>query len=1192
VLGQEVKMKIKKLEILGFKSFPERVSLSFPVGITSIVGPNGCGKSNIVDAVLWAVGERSARHLRARLMEDVIFNGTNGNKPMGMAEVSILFSNEDGRAPAEYQGYEEIMVTRRFFRSGEGEYYINKNPCRLRDVADLLAGTGIGTNAYSIIEQGKVDFLINSKPEERRLLFEEAAGVSKFRERKRVALMKMESTEQNLLRLRDIIGEIKRQINGLNRQVKRAERFKAYKGEIKEIESKIAAEEHGELLKKREEIEDALAGLREEGTKVTRRLRRTQGFIEHTRQRLREVEEGLNEAQRRTLGVQNDLQRGEDGIESLNRELERLSRLEGQYLEEIGLLNSKLEETRAEKAKMEGEGSDLRQQILSEEAALRERERELESLKRQNESTTIDLEDEKDNVVDTLSQISASRNEIASLGKDIEGLERRIVGNGSEQGETKSAVEEMEELLSKAEERLNTLASTIERLDGKKEVLRTTIDNLRRSILAEESELKKAEELLHRDGSRLESLRELEKKYEGYDRGAKAIMLSKERGELDGIYGLIGDMIETDERFEAALEAALDRRLGHIVVKGLEEGMQGLRYLKERNCGRSTFIPITPRGSIRALGRESGFKDEGLLGPLAQFVRVKEGFSSVIASLLEGVWLVDNLEIAYRLWKAEKGFQTLVSLDGETLDRDGSLTGGGKEAGGLGLFERRRLIKGLEGRVSVLREQVLHKGETIGKLAETISAKERELDALLENRHQQEIELMDSKRDVEQRGQGLVRERQRLEVLEFEGRQLQSEVEARRGEVEALSGQLRELDHQRQRGEEKIRELKAKLDEKTSALEEINRDVTGRKVNAAAQREKMNAIEAVLGNLEQSQRETKDEIARKLGEVERVREEISAAKERVEELQKQGRQNMKELKSLTRTVKAQGRQRERLAEILRESESGYERLKLERDEIGHKTNELNLKMAEVHLSVEHLEGRISEKYALSLQELVVERDPDFQRDSAERRLNELRAALDDLGEVNLVALEEYEELKQRYDFLTDQKRDLEEAMEDLKKAIVRINRTTTRQFIETFKVVRGKFQEVFSRLFEGGRGDLMLTDEGDLSITGIEIVAQPPGKRLQTIDLLSGGEKALIAIALLFSFFLVNPTPFCLLDEVDAPLDDANVDRFVELVNELSKSSQFILVTHNKKTIKVSDTLYGVTMETPGISKVVSVKLN
>ncbi len=1185
-------MKIKKLEILGFKSFPERVSLSFPVGITSIVGPNGCGKSNIVDAVLWAVGERSVRHLRARLMEDVIFNGTNGNKPMGMAEVSILFSNEDGRAPAEYQGYEEIMVTRRFFRSGEGEYYINKNPCRLRDVVDLFAGTGIGTNAYSIIEQGKVDFLINSKPEERRLLFEEAAGVFKYRERKRVALMKMESTEQNLLRLRDIIGEVKRQINGLNRQVKRAERFKAYKGEIKEIESKIAAEEHGELLKKREEIEDALAGLREEGTKVTRRLRRTQGFIEHTRQRLREVEEGLNEAQRRTLGAQNELQRGEDGIESLNRELERLSRLEGQYLEEIGLLNSKLEETRGEKARMEAEGSDLRQQILSEETVLQEQERELESLKRYSESTTIDLEDEKANVVDILSHISASRNEISSLRKDIEGLERRIDENGNEQSETKGAVEEMEKLLSQAEERVNTLASTIERLDGEKEALRTGIDNLRRSILAEESELKKVEELLHRDGSRLESLRELEKKYEGYDRGVKAIMLSKERGELDGIYGLIGDMIETDERFEVALEAALDRRLGHIVVKGLEEGMQGLRYLKKRNCGRSTFIPITPRGSMRVLGRESGFKEEGLLGPLAQFLRVKEGFSSVIASLLEGVWLVDNLEIAHRLWKEEKGFQTLVSLDGEVLERDGSLTGGGKEGDGLGLFERRRLIKGLEVRVSGLREQVLLKGETIGKLADTISTKERELDALLENRHKQEIEFMDSKRDVEQRGQGLVRERQRLEVLEFEGKQLQSEVEARRGEVEALSGQLRELDHKRQQGEDKIRELKAKLDEKTMALEEINRDVTGRKVNAAAQREKMNAIEAVLGNLEQSQRGTKDEIARKLGEVERVREEISEAKQRVEDLQKQGRQNMKDLKSLTKTVRAQERQRERLAEILGESESGYERLKLERDEIGHKTNELNLKMAEVHLSVEHLEGRISEKYALSLQELAGERDPDFQRDSAERRLNELRAALDDLGEVNLVALEEYEELKQRYDFLTDQKRDLEEAMEDLKRAIAKINRTTTRQFLETFKIVRGKFQEVFSRLFEGGRGDLILTDERDLSVTGIEIVAQPPGKRLQSIDLLSGGEKALIAIALLFSFFLVTPTPFCLLDEVDAPLDDANIDRFVALVNELSKSSQFILVTHNKKTIKVSDTLYGVTMETPGISKVVSVKLN
>jgi len=1186
-------MRIKKLEILGFKSFPERVSFSFPGGITGIVGPNGCGKSNIVDAVLWVVGERSARHLRARLMEDVIFNGTNGNKPMGMAEVSILFSNEDGGVPPEYTGYEEIMVTRRLFRSGESEFYINKNPCRLKDVADLFAGTGIGTNVYSIIEQGKVDFILNSKPQERRLLFEEAAGVSKFKERKRIALMKMESTEQNLLRLRDIIGEIKRQINGLSRQVKRAERFKAYKGEIKEIESKIAAEDYGELLKKRGGIEEALAGLREEGTKVTRRLRRTQSFIEHTRQRLREVEEGLNEAQRRTLGVQNELQRGEDGIEALNRELERLSRLEKQYLEEIGQLNSKLEETRSGKARMEGERSDLRQQILSEESGLKERERELESLKRQNEGTMNDLEDQKTSVVDILSQISASRNATSSLGKEIEGLERRIVQNGIEQREAKGAVEEMEKLLSQSGERMNTLTSSMEKLEGEKEALRAGIDDLRRRILAEESELKKMEELLHRERSRLESLRELEKNYEGYDRGVKAIMSSKERGELDGIYGLIGDMIETDQRFEVALEAALDRGLQHIVVKGFEEGMQALRYLKERSCGRSTFIPVTPKGSIRAVGRVSGSKEEGLLGPLAQFVRVKEGlFSPVIASLLEGVWLVDNLEVAHRLWKEEKGFRTLVSLDGEVLERDGSLTGGGMEGGGFGLLERRRLIKGLEGSVSGLREQLHLKGTTIGKLADTISAKEGELDALLENRHKQEIELMDCKRDLEQRGQGLTRERQRLEVLEFEGRQLQSEVDARRGELQDLSHQLRELDDRRREGEEKIKELKARLDGETKALEEINRDVTGLKVSAAALREKMKAVEAVLSNLEQSQRGTKDEIARKLREVERVREETSEAKERVAALQKQGRQSMKEFKSLTRTVRSQERQRKRLAEILRESESGHERLKLERDEIGQKTNELNLKMAEIHLSVEHLEGRVSEKYGLSLQELAGEKDPDFQRDSAERRLNELRAALDALGEVNLVALEEYEELKERYDFLIEQKRDLEDAMDDLKRAITRIHRTTNRQFLKTFEVVRGKFQEVFARLFKGGRGDLLLTDERDLSVTGIEIVAQPPDKRLQIIDLLSGGEKALVAIALLFSFFLVKPTPFCLLDEVDAPLDDANIDRFVELVSELSKTSQFILVTHNKKTIKMSNTLYGVTMETPGISKVVSVRLN
>ncbi|MCK5554051.1 MAG: hypothetical protein KAJ09_12950, partial [Deltaproteobacteria bacterium] len=375
-------------------------------------------------------------------------------------------------------------------------------------------------------------------------------------------------------------------------------------------------------------------------------------------------EEGFNEAQRKALGVQNEVQRGEDGIEVLKRELERLSQLEKQYLEEIGQLNSKLEETRGEKARMEGGKSDLSRQIISEEAGLKEKERELGSLKRENEGTMSELEDEKANLVDTLSQISASRNKTSSLGKEIEGLERRIVQNEVEQREAKGAIEEIEKLLSRSEGSVNTLTSSMEKLEAEKESLGADIDGLRKRILAEESELKKMDEMLHREGSRLESLRELEKNYEGYDRGVKAIMLSKDKGELDGIYGLIGDMIEVEQRFEGALEAALDRRLQCILVKGLEEGLEALRYLKDRSCGRSTFIPITPKGSIRDAGQENRSKEEGLLGPLAQFVRVKEEFSPVIASLLEGIWLVDNLDRAHRMWRERKGFRILVTLDG------------------------------------------------------------------------------------------------------------------------------------------------------------------------------------------------------------------------------------------------------------------------------------------------------------------------------------------------------------------------------------------------------------------------------------------------------------------------------------------------------------------------------------------------
>ncbi len=1182
-------MKLKSLEAIGFKSFVDRLHLTFPGGITTIVGPNGCGKSNFVDAVLWAIGERSAKHLRGKLMEDVIFNGTDGRKPLGMAEVSLTFSNEDGLAPKEYEQYSEITVTRRLYRSGESEYLINKTPCRLRDITDLFLDTGIGINGYSIVEQGRVEYLINSNPQDRRLLIEEAAGIAKYKERKRLALMKMDATQQNLLRIQDIVAEVKRQIVTLERQVKRAEEYKAVRKEVKEIEVRFALQEYAELSEKGEAARGYLKALRDREVDVSSQTTQKEALVETKRLEATEEEARLRSLQEGLFELGKKIQKGENEIEFFKREEGSLQKQENQYVEEVrqsfhAWRGTRRDRKRAEQARQESE-----EERRETEEILREWESLFNDFRTTHHELAEELEAEKISLIDTLTQLTSLKNRLAHLEERKGDLQKRIRSNGQEFEEASVGLKQLEEALSeKIKEKEGNLS--IQSIHREEKVRwEEEIEKFKETLGQKQAERLALDETLRQDRSRYLSLKELQENFEGFEKGVKSILLRK-REDLEKwecILGVVADIFEPEPRHEIPLENVLGQRLQYLIVEGEKEGLEAMTFLKRESLGRGSFIPK----GVRGIGNLDPSHEEGRPIPLLRFVKVKEGFTPLAEFLIGEVGVVQNLEEGFHWIKKEEGFKTLVTLEGDMVERSGVISGGSHDQG-LGILERRREIKDLEKKIGEGEEACRKANEEEDLLRREIVGREGQLENRKREIQEKEIELLHQERDLEGLNKEILQFRQRKEVLQFEQDQLVEESQELEKEKKEVSAQMETGETTRREREEQVQSWKKKAEEIGEGTEELGEKITEKKVVLASLEEKQKGLEGQIRNLSESQRTLKEQILKKVKEIRECREEATSLREKVQQWERDLEEGLKQHQLKEEMLSTQKEKVETLLNEWKEMEASSKYLRRELEEVRQKIHEEEILASEVQLKLTHLQESMKERYGATLSTSIGGLPAEFPKEEMSKRLAELKKALEGFGEVNLMAIEEYQELKQRHDFLSEQQTDLHQALDSLKKAILRINRTTTKRFLETFHLVNEKFKEVFGRLFKGGQASLILLDEQDPATTGIDIIAQPPGKKLQNIDLLSGGEKALVATALLFGIFMIKPTPFCLLDEVDAPLDDANINRFIELVKEFSKTSQFIMITHNKNTMEAAQTLYGITMETPGASKVVSVRLN
>ncbi len=1185
-------MKLKSLEMIGFKSFVDRLQLTFPEGITTIVGPNGCGKSNIVDAILWAIGERSAKHLRGKLMEDVIFSGTDGRKPLGMAEVSLTFSNEDGSAPQEYQQYSEITITRRLFRSGESEFLINRTPCRLRDIIDLFLDTGIGVNGYSIVEQGRVEYLIHANPQDRRFLIEEAGGIAKYKERKRLALMKMDATQQNLLRIQDIIAEVKRQIVTLERQVKRAEEYKAMRKEVREIELRFALQEYGELSEKGEAARGYLKALREREAVISGQMAEREASVEGMRMRSLEEEERLRSLQQEIYDLNQKIQRMESEVEFFRREKEGLQRQEAQMKEEVGEGLRSLKEIRKERRRTE----ETRKELERESREIEEIVKEWEVLYNEFRGTLQDVSDqieaEKGALINTLTRLTSLRNRQSHLEERSEDLQKRIRSHAKESEEVKTGLARLNETLSRAEKEREINRSIQRTLQEEKEKWTEELEALKEAFLARQSERFEAEERLRQDRSRYQSLKELQESYEGFEKGVKSLLLRKreEPEQWSRISGVVADILEPEPSYEIPLEAVLGQRLQYLMVADEREAVAAIEFLKRESLGRGSFIPVGAEGHSE---RERPVRTEFEDGPVAlmRFVKVKEGFSHIAEFLIGDVGVVDHLERALQWIKREGTFVTLVTLEGEVVERTGLISGGSRDQG-LGILERRREIRELEKKIEAEEERCRQALDEEGRLHQEILEREIRLENRKREIQAKEIELLHQDRDLEGVRKEISQFQQREELLQFEGEELQREGREIEEETKAVLDQMEKEEVARQKKEEELQSLKKTEEEVREGAEELGGRITDKKVHLASIEEKQRGVEGQILNFSENIRTLREQVVHRVKRIRISRQEVTTLGERIDEREKELEELIQNHRLKEESLVHQREKVEALSNEWKEAEASARYLRHELEDVRQKSHEEEIRVSEIQLKLQHLQDSMRERYGATLSTSIGMVPEEFPREEMSKRLAELKTSLEAFGEVNLLALEEYQELKQRHDFLTEQQSDLQQALDTLKKAIVRINRTTTKRFLETFHLVNEKFKEVFVRLFKGGQASLILVDEQDPSTSGVDIIAQPPGKKLQNIDLLSGGEKALVATALLFGLFMIKPTPFCLLDEIDAPLDDANINRFIEMVKEFSKTSQFILITHNKKTMEMANTLYGITMETPGVSKVVSVRLN
>ena len=1183
---------LKALELVGFKSFADKTRFEFPPGITVVVGPNGSGKSNIVDAVKWVLGEQRVKSLRGTEMADVIFNGSGSRRGLNSAEVTLTFENSDNQLPIDTP---EVHITRRVYRSGEGEYLINRQPCRLRDIRDLLSGTGLGTQAYSVIEQGKVDVLLQSSPRERRVIFEEAAGISRFKAKRIEAERRLERVEQNLLRLSDIVDEVESRLRSVRSQAGKARRYKEHTDRLQELRTQVGLVDWSRLTEKLSGFESQLDtftterdGAIAQAESIEATLLEAETTIGDVNEEIRRGEALIAANRERIAGQESTIDHERSRTRDLEAETDRHRQQLSAMSARAGDLQDELRQTAEDVQAADEHHGQITRLVTEEERVLTDLINRLDQLREENEQR-------RGTYMEQMRSCAALGNEISRLTSQVEA--------------TEAACRRNQQRIGQLDGQLGTLDAELETLNGQRDDASTQVDKQgtrlteakdRLADRTEQSEQSQAElaRLEQRRSvlaERASILDELERRQEGLSPGVKEVLArakSPTAGPLRHVEGMVADLLHVGVEAAMLVEVALGERAQHLVAAPDKELLDYLIGQTPRFAGRVGFV-WSGRGLKSQTLPEIDLEGQpGVVARADKFIQADAKYMPLAARLLDRTWVVENIEAALALAESNGRSLSFVTLKGELLGPDGSLSMGLVSHASTGLISRRSELRALKGQIGELESKVRDVESVVKRLAEEI-AREKGQVQTLSAQHQQTVESL---RQIDHK---IIASDERKTQLDRQRKVLAAEYEAASSEHDSAAKELDDARLSHGETEASLAEMETNL---TALGEQIdlletehqagNRRTTETKVELAKSEERLGNLRTRMRQFEESQQERQRAI--------------TESRQQLAQCTRRGAQSRRNILNAESEVAVLYLRKEAYSAQTVQSINRREAIIQERSELTAEVHEIRARIhkleekihsqqlaaGEVRHQRNSLSDRLREDYGIELSELEHEPNDEeqHQREEVQQEIDDLRRKINNLGNVNLEALEELEDLDSRHSTLSEQYKDLADAKASLERIIDRINTDSRRLFVETLETVKGHFQSLFRDLFGGGRADIILDEGADILETGIEIVARPPGKEPRSISLLSGGEKTLTCVALLLAIFRSRPSPFCVLDEVDAALDEANIDRFIKVMRDFLTWTQFIIVTHSKKTMTCASTIYGVTMQESGVSKQVSVR--
>lgn len=1198
-------MKLKKLELFGFKSFAEKTEITFEEGITVIVGPNGCGKSNVIDAIKWVLGEQSVKSLRGNEMADVIFNGTDTRPSLGYAEVSLTIQNTKGLLPLEYS---EVCITRRLYTSGESEYLLNKQISRLKDIRELFLDTGFGADAYCVIEQGNVEALLQADIQQRRHLFEEAAGISKFKTRKKAALSKLEHVEQNLLRVGDIVEELQKQLRSIKIQASKARRYQEHVEQLKKLKVGISLKNYRDFQVKMTDVTGQLADMEKQSQAAASGSGELEMQIQGIEASIGELEQQLAQMKTEKVALESHISKNQDRVKYdheriREQEIQREKHTEQQKRQEV-----RINETNARITETMELLDALEQEIIKYVDMQKSKETALKQVILECDLLYQGMEEKKSEVITSLQRQSSLQNELGSLSTGNDTLKSRKVRLTKRQDEINAVTDT---LTSRYEETLktkNTLDEEFAGLDGRLSASKGRIQELVSMARSLDEQINQQKQLQSSKTSRYEVLMDYETRSEGVEAGARAILeeSGKEGSTLKGIRGMVADLIKVDLQYALAIETALGDRVQCIITDTTEDAVNGLAFLQKNQKGHAVFLPLD-RTADRTPIPEELLQKPDVAGVASNLVKGPEEVRKAIDSLLSATVVVKNLGAALSLDSVSRHVRR-VTLEGELLEPEGAISGG-KKQGQVGIISRKSELTKIAEELVLIKQTL----ENLGENRQTIREEHTELEgetAQLAKRIEQ-VKILKMSKDNE-----LAQNEQKRDELDAEKKINEDEMEEIDVELEkahcreiVLQEELGKLNEQHEQLEQQIEESSLLVKEKEFLKKNVQDELTTIKVGFAQREEKKGGLNSSLNKLRTDLRETQEQIEHLAREIQNCGQKKLDAEEEIKRLELQVVELQTKKAALDGSLSSLKTEQEGLHDKAEELKANLEEKWIALRQAEQRVQELRLKENEYRIRMSSLEDRVREEYQINLAELdaatgeiqvELSRAPAETPDAAGtpvdfweavvREIEELQGKIERLGNVNIEAIKEQDELEIRETFLLGQREDLEKSQQALRNLIEKINHTSRELFEKVFNDIRLNFQVMFRKLFGGGKADILLEENVDILEAGIEIIAQPPNKELRSITLLSGGEKVMTTVSLLFAVFQSKPSPFCILDEVDAALDESNIKRFGLIVKEFTKETQFLIITHNKVTMSVADVMYGITMQEPGVSKKIAVK--